>query len=265
MHRRFGPTRLTIGDDLFVLAGIFFGLAVAGLTVPGISGALNTNRFYQLLLVLLSPMSVIGFIVVLRLPDRVTEWPRLPSSLSVRVSVKRAFFVIGIFFTIFLLFNSWWVYQIAHSPPGSISLGQEMNERSENIRVQSSLYGRLNTNQEDVAAVTWLRSELDAGDAVYADYFAHHAVMSYGGVHPRVSYERSGRTMQILHQTPQDIPRGSYVFVGHANTEGNLFRGGDNTSRFNRTIRYRDAWISDPRPSLNRVYTTGNASIYQAT
>jgi len=125
-----------------------FVIFFAGIVVPYFASLLNITRLYQITFIFLAPFCVIGGITVFRMVSRVARasW----TGKHVRSSLK----VLSVFFAIFLLFNSGWVYEVAKDNPTSISLNNTIN------------FPRF--NDQEVLSAKWLYT-VKSSNPIHAD------------------------------------------------------------------------------------------------
>jgi uncharacterized membrane protein len=123
------------------LAAMSLILLVAAVLVPHVASTLSTSRIYHLCLIFVAPFAVFGGIAIYKWACglRHVRWneARLDSSLK----------LMSVFFVVYLLFNSGFVYAIAHEPNASAWLTGTLNPTS---RVYSD---------QDVAGGVWLNTQ----------------------------------------------------------------------------------------------------------
>jgi uncharacterized membrane protein len=130
---------------------VAFGICLGGIALPYFASALNTSRLYQITLIFLAPFCVIGGITVFRMLSRVVRasW----TNESVKSSLK----VLSLFFAIFLLFNSGWVYEVTKDNPTSKSLSNYMDNTC--------------CNEKEAFGAKWLSANTDSNSIVYGDEY----------------------------------------------------------------------------------------------
>ena len=137
-----------------------FMICFAGIAIPFFASSLNTTRLYQITLIFLAPFCVIGGMTFFRMVNHVAK-----KSWTDRI-VKSSLRILSVFFAIFLLFNSGWVYEVAKDHPGSISLSPDA-------------IPYLYTHEQDMVGAEWL-SGVDDSAIIYGDYFEWLMLSAYG-------------------------------------------------------------------------------------
>jgi uncharacterized membrane protein len=137
------------------LSIVFFMILLIAIVVPNFSSALNTSRLYQITLILLAPFCVIGgtilFKQLLFFVDHNQFWMQKTTILSLKI--------LSIFFLIFLLFNTGWIYEMAN------------DESKTSYSLSSIDYPKF--NHQDVLGKEWLCNvnniNTTNGRCIYAD------------------------------------------------------------------------------------------------
>ena len=180
---------------------VSFLICLAGISVPFFASALNTTRLYQIMLIFLAPFCVIGGVTVFKLINKVvkTSWTNQ--------RVKSSFKVLSVFFAIFLLFDSGWVYEVANDHPGSISLSQD------------KLLGfRSLIHEQDMTGAEWLAVHRDNSTIVYADLYTHADIPFWAyGLIPRE------QVIRVFDKEPERIKDHSYVCFSYVNIVWDAF------------------------------------------
>jgi uncharacterized membrane protein len=138
---------------------VAFGICIGGIALPYFASSLNTTRLYQITLIFLAPFCVIGGITVFRVLSRIVRvsW----TNETVRSSLK----VLSLFFVIFLLFNSGWVYEVAKDNPSSFSLSPY---------IDSTCY-----DETEAIGAQWLSHFSYSSSTVYADIYGRMIVRDW--------------------------------------------------------------------------------------
>jgi uncharacterized membrane protein len=209
------------------LAAIFLLFLVACIAIPVFASALNTDRMYQIGLILLSPYVVIGWSSVINVISR----KQLPRAVKGKPQLSLKF--IAPFFVILLLFNTGFIYHVANDNPTSISFDSEID------------YPKF-SNQEVIGA-QWTFSAMSGGQ-VYADQYRWLLLGS-------IDWFRTAIYPTDLNQTPS----GSYLFFGAQNVHTDTLllnttvRNGSSLEYFSALhfIEFRD-----------RLYTNGQSDVF---
>ena len=166
----------------------------AAVSVPFFASSLNMTRVYQITLIFLAPFCVIGGITVFRVLSRVVRasW----TEKKVRSSLK----VLSVYFVIFLLYSTGFVFQITEGQSGSISIGQD-----------KPLVFRMLIHEQDMTGAKWLSAHRDNSIVVYANVYtrADVTLWAYGFV-PKE------QVIRVIKE-PREIKDDSYVFLSYVN------------------------------------------------
>lgn len=194
---------------------ILFGIV----TVPYFGSALNTARLYHISLIFLAPFGLIGGIIVI---STIFEGVKLSwTDKSLRRSLK----VLSVYFVVFFLYQTGFIFQIVDGTSGSISLNYEMD------------YIRF--NPQEVLGAMWLK-DVGSNDQMYADEYR---------IYPLSSFDW-GRVNTL----PADPNKNSYIYLGtlNVNEKKILVSSG--------ARRYVDSeYIIKDR---NKIYSNGGAEVY---
>ena len=159
--------------------------------------------------------------------------------------VKSSLRVLSVFFAIFLLFNSGWVYEVAKDHPGSISLSQESIKEYGDAESKNAFYAAYYLD-EDIAGVEWISKNRDNESKIYADYTRRLLVFTSYGMMPG-EYKLTNTTK---------IRDKSYIYLGYPNVRYGLMYGPDKGEYWN---------ITDISPLLDEsheIYNNGGTHIY---
>lgn len=214
------------------LCVIFYLILIAAITVPHFASSLNTSRLYQITLILLAPFCIIGGIITLR-----TLFNKIPL-FNTRDNNTTSLGVLSIFFAVFLLFNTCWIYEVAGDSSTSFSL---------NNTVDSPKF-----NEQEVAGKEWLYNVNDIKNnngSIYADYYRFLLFLS--------SFET--KYVQIIPPSIDAISKNSYIYFSTYNISKNEILVAQQIG-VNYLLEYvnLDTYVS----SKNQIYNSGGAKIY---
>jgi uncharacterized membrane protein len=221
-----------------------FMICFAGIAVPFFASSLNTSRLYHITLIFLAPFCVIGGMAFFRMVDHVVK-----KSWTDRI-VRSSLRVLSVFFAVFLLFNSGWVYEVAKDNPGSISLSQEWIKECGGTKTKASFYTTL-TPEQEVFSAKWLSKKREHEEKVYATYndIRVHALTSYGMI-PRSE-------TPILTNTTENIEEKPYVYLQHLNVIEGI--GTD----WDQKIIYDIDEIFHLFDAKSKIYSNGASEVYK--
>ena len=213
-----------------------------------ISGA-DTGRLYHIALIFLAPFCVIGGLTVLRMISRVVKasWKNERVRKSLKVS---ALSVLSVYFVIFFLFQTGFVWQVTQSYPGSILLGQEWIKEYGDAEVKARLYNAV-TLEQDVFSARWLSVNRNSKELIYATYddIRVHALTSYGMI--------PVEDVPTLASTTKTIPKDAYVYLQYINVIEGIGTEVNPRSYYNMTE------ISHLFAGKNKIYSNGGSEIYK--
>ena len=216
-------------DEYSIFSLVYFVGLFAIIAVP--YSGFDTRRLYHLSYIFLAPFCIIGGIATFRMLTKLARasW----TSQSVGSSLK----ILSVFFAIFLLFNTGFIFEVANDVPTSISLNS------------TKAYPRF--NEQEVLGVKWLH-HVKGGNpiSIYADAYRSLLLSSF-------SFER-GRVRSF----PVDIDKikeDSYVYLGNFN----IINGSALITHGGRPIRssfyINSSTIVNNR---NKIYANGGAQVY---
>lgn len=218
-----------------------FLILLASLSIPYFASSLNTTRLYQITLIFLAPFAVIGGITVFNLISKIVlrSWNKHPDRSSLKIMFM--------FFILYFLFNSGFVYEITKDNPESISLSQETIKNYANVEIKANFYTSFIPEQDYFSAM-WLSRTRNYKMNLNIDLSRKNNLF--------VSYGDQG-LYSILTRSPNKIFRGSYIYTGYLNNVDKIMVG----------PKYKRYWyISEISPFLeksNKIYTNNASVIYK--
>ena len=226
-------------EEYAAFSYVNFVICFAGVVVPFFASSLNTSRLYHITLIFLAPFCVIGGMAFFRRVNHVVKKSRTDQ--IVRSSLR----ILSVFFAVFLLFNSGWVYEVANDHPGSISLSQESVKVYGDDASKNAFYAAYYLD-EDLTSVEWISKNRDDESKIYADYTRRLLVFTSYGMMPD-EYTLTNTTK---------IRDESYIYLGCPNVRYGLMYGPDKGEYWN---------ITDISPLLDEsheIYNNGGAQVY---
>ena len=174
-------------EEFILFSVTYLAIDIAGIVVPYFASSVNTTRLYQMTLIFLSPFCVIGGVVFCRTVCKVLRIYEL--------NTETILGILSVFFAIFLMFNSGFIYEIAGDVPSSISLNNTVD------------YPRFCSRE--VSCAKWLQT-IKARDITYADAYRWLLIASLNWDEAR-----------MLPRKINDIQRNSYIYLGNFNVANN--------------------------------------------
>ncbi|MBI5680706.1 MAG: DUF2206 domain-containing protein [Methanobacterium sp.] len=183
-----GETKFSREYKLFAIVSFLF--CIASVLVPNFSGSLDTVRVFQITLIFLAPVFVIGVLEAFKALYKIIR-----KSWGSR-SENNVLKILSVFLVIFLLFNTGWVYEISKDPlPGSVSL----STYSVNFPVFN--------NQEVLAGNWWSEKKTNDNYNIYSDFYRYELPGSF----------QWAKSVFIYNDSFLTVPENSYIFLGSWN------------------------------------------------
>jgi uncharacterized membrane protein len=199
------------------------------------------TRIYHLTLFSLSPLSVIGGKIIIDMIFK-SIYRKSKSQLAIKG--------LALFFAIYLLFSSSFIFELAGDYSTSISLSQRRVKESkglENIMTRIAFYNAY-IPEDDVFSARWLAKYWGNPSRVYADVPARHNVLtSYGSMLHRETCELEKNTK---------VADNSIIFLRRFNYLDGIMIGPSLSNWWNITE------IQHILDKGNMIYCNGGSAIY---
>jgi uncharacterized membrane protein len=224
-----------------------FAICFVGIAVPYFASSLNTTRLYQITLIFLAPFCVIGGITVFKVLSTCLSHPGplVPKASWMDKRVRSSLKVLSVFFMIFLLFNSGWVYEVVKDHPGSISLSQRSVKIYGDGKDKNAFYAAYYLDG-DVASVKWISKNRDNKSNIYADYTRRRLIFT--------SYGMMSDEEPLTNTTK--VREDSYIYLGYPNVHHGMMYGPHKGEYWNTTD------ISPLLDEKSLIYSNGDAQVY---
>lgn len=172
--------RLGLGRDYFLLSTANMVTLLACIVVPNFGPTLNTERFYQITVLVLAPLSIIGgetfFGLLQHLSGKVKKRARNFAVGKRLYHLTYRIILISFVLLIFFLFESQLVYVLSGETYSAVTLSNTENKLA--------FYGAFSSTY-DVFSAQWLSKNRDYLLTVYGDQVSTMRVlMSYGNCDP---------------------------------------------------------------------------------
>jgi uncharacterized membrane protein len=133
-----------------------FFVLVIGFILPYFAGAMNTDRLFNINLLLLSVFFVMGFIAVIKgINQFLIKFLRLR---SFKISAKNSLYTIGIFLLIFSIFNTGFIYQVFDQP----KVGRFALDKNQDFYM---------VNDQELGGMKWLKQNNNPKTIIYEDAY----------------------------------------------------------------------------------------------
>lgn len=225
-------------SSIFIILGIFaLGINFAGLFIPHFANQMNAWRIFHLTLLILAPFGVIG---LLRSILFFQKYMRLNSRFLSPMKLT------ALFFSIFLLANSAWIYGLFNDYPNSLrSLSLYQNEIKRGNGIGEDEFYAAFYEDYDYYSVIWTKTYYDNNRIIFSDAARRILIFSSYGLKPNVEE----LNINLLR-------KGDYLYLGYYNLKySRLF-----------DLNRQHTNLSDISGTMNTsslIYTNGGAKVFQ--
>lgn len=187
----FKRTNMKFKDDYSVFSVLNMILLGSLLIIPFLACALNTERFYQISLIFLSPFFIVGGIGIFRLLNKIFKlnWTKKE---VYDFSLK----VLSLFLVVSLLFNTGFIYEALNAKHASMALSSDMDGPR--------------FNGMEISGAQWLAGIKNQESSTYADQYRAVMLNSFNN------------NTEVL-TTDLKMEKGSYFYMGTFNINNNKF------------------------------------------
>lgn len=158
-----------IKAEYFYLIVASLGILVLSL-LPFAAKTLNMSRIYHIVLIVISPLAIVGGIFVIE---------NLMKIINIKLKQDHAILIlVSVILIPYFLFNTGFVFEITKDSPTSMSLGME---RMKNYDITNISFYNTYTPEQDIYSARWLYTSKNADKIIYADGDSKlHVLISYG-------------------------------------------------------------------------------------
>jgi len=201
-------------------------------------------RISHITFLLLSIFTVVGGMMILRIANRILriDWGE--------TSIRRWFIILALFFSIFFLYQTGFVWQLTESGSGSFMIGQESLKKNGDIKMITAFRSAV-TPEQDVYSAEWISRNREANSKIYATYSDTrvHSLTSSGMI--------PVRDVPKLKITTKVVPEEAYLYLSYLNVV-------DGIAPDFRPQEYHDmAEVSHLYAEKNKIYSNGASEIYK--
>jgi uncharacterized membrane protein len=214
-------------------------LLAAAVLVPNFANQLYLPRLYHIVLIFTAPCCIIGVLVLLKGANHFTK------QRSMNMLPK----VLAVFFAIFLLFETGFLYEVVDHQSTSIPFGSTSDSFTYNI-------------QEETGA-QWIQQVKSPNNYIFSDVVRYGMIGQFGwggGVASQAVGEPLGYFLIDTHGVLTSLPNGSAIFLGTYNLMHNevAVRGYGNSFG----IGFQYVALNPLVDNRSRIYDDGGANIY---
>ncbi len=217
------------GKEYMAFALVNLGIVIAAIVIPYFASSLQTTRLYHITLLFLSPFCVIGGTATFNGINKLSG-KRLGKD-----SMKSSLKLLSIFFAIFLLFNTGFIYEIAKDNPRSISL-----DKSRDYPI---------FNDKEVQAAKWL-GDVTYSYPIFADYFGKLVLHEF-------TYGRD----RVFFAETEKLPSGAYIYLRSKNLNGLMHELHIKTGPLYLELT-NSTFYNNVLTKKNNIYDNGGSEIY---
>jgi len=189
---RFEKTKFN--RDYYFFSLVFFAIIFISLVIPQTSVQIGIGRTYSIVLSLLAPYFVIGFVEL---------WNTFNRTKNTLITIKsggNCIKVLSIFLFIFLLFNSGFIYEVFQDNPSSIAFNNQ-------IKTPKLVY-----EEGDFNGAQWLLNKEDTSFyQIYTGDYERLMLLEF------VEKDR----LKVFNANTTTVPKGQYIFIGSLSTVDN--------------------------------------------
>lgn len=243
-------------DDTYFGFSIYFLIILSFAIINTKFSAMDPRRLFHLSLYVLAPFSVIGGLYVFQLVTRLTC--KYNDS---RIAAKSRI-LLSVFFAIFLLFNTGFIYEILNDTPSSISISQESIKQSGDIDVKALFYGAYIVPQ-NVFSGRWLTTNIVPGEKIYrGDWIEGYPSLTiYGNFTEEALntiYKPDGKYIKSFDNSSSNISNG-YIQISYANTIQGIGSKWENALQKRTAYNFSDVYFL--LYDKNKIYNNGGSYI----
>lgn len=218
-------------DTEFVMLVVFnFAILIMTIVVPRLAGSFRQERFYEIAVLFLSPVAILGIKAVSEIVQKL--WRR-------STFLGLALIVLVVFFT----FQSEFIYAIT----GDVTWTMEMKMYNPNILSLSNQF----VWQTEVVGGQWITKYvlIDEEPVVFSDVYSDFHVLT-----AFCSLDRGN--IQILSNTTLSLQSGSCIYLRWINIDSGIMIG--------QNYQWKTTDISTLLNSTDKVYSNGYSEIYRS-
>jgi uncharacterized membrane protein len=242
-----GPKKMRNQGEYLALAFSSLIILLIYIVVP-YSAAMGIYRIYHIMLIILSPLCILGagvaFKAVTRLSQKTWRLLRANSALSLRYQASFMSAFIPIILIPYFLFNAGFIYQVTNDVPGSLPLNLG--------RVDRHYF-----NKQEIRAAEWLADTADRNSIVYVDYYRQSVLRSMRG-------HRALESFSLGDEAGLEQLKDQYIYLGAWNiTKGEWAV----TEIIGRQVSIKHVSLEDMSAlaklinSKGRIYDNGKAQV----
>ena len=234
-----GHIKEKFDEEYFFLSSASFILCVSALGIPFLALSMNTTRIYHITLIFLSPFCAIGALISF--------------NFILRASLARRVMALSILLSVFLLFNTGFMYEITKTGPSIVNPKWALEYGGVWDRLELYIS---NTPIEEIASARWLSLQRDTSLLVYSDFRARsHALNAYA----MISMDEN----KIILEETREIGGRSYLYFRKLNLLDNVIEVRNKLTGKPEMINSSDIIFSLSQ-NADIIYHNGGSEIYYA-
>jgi uncharacterized membrane protein len=213
----------------------FFGMCLAGVTVPHFAAAISTVRLYHITLILLAPYCIIGGLFIMKALCKIIKIPWTNETVMISKNI------LSVILVLYLLFNTGLVY--------------ESTKQSRSFALNTTISTHPHFNEQEVISMIWLDTNGCSNIPAYKDFYNAHLWMMFSG---------SFSPLQGIEGVTTIIRPEAYFFLGTENIKNDILRLDDpQWSRVKQNaVSLQNSTFYDTLRKSSKTYDNGGAEIY---
>lgn len=213
-------------EEYLSLSAAFFIFLLGAIAVPNLASSFNTSRLYHITLIPLAAFCIIGGLFTFDIFSKIFR-------LNIQNSKDKSIKILSVFFSIFLLFNSGWAYELAHDEPTSFALNSKFDYPI--------------SSERDIIGKDWLCQKFVVKDNSHPAIFADNYRFCF------FASSLDKRYFAVFPENVSDLPNDIYYYFSDFNTLNNKVRVNDIPTYVNQSyfvaLKYK-------------IYNNGGSEIY---
>ena len=225
-------SKMEFDREYIAFALISLVILFACISVPYFSASLQTTRFYHIAQFTLAPFCVIGCIEVFKILYKIVRISWADKNIE---SVLR---VMSVFFTIFLLFHSGFIYKIT---------GETADVSTTSLIALDANFDFPRFNEKEVSGANWLHS-VKGDNYIYADEYRWLLILSFD------------LGIRCFPVDFNELPKDSYVYFGTLNVIKHEVAISSYINALTPKLEYTNS--KNLIKGKNKIFDNGGAEVY---
>jgi len=242
------PKEFKFNPEFRLMAVLSAFILLLCLGVPNLATAWGFSRFYQIIMVFLAPLFVLGGMYLLRLIEKfASPFLRRFTKVSCRDLELR---IVTVVLIAFFLFQVGFVNHVTGGYPYSYSLGFNRKKASTNPSIVIEFY-HVYVSERDVFSARWLSKNMNKTLVVYADLAPYYHILPAYALLPFTQINDLHKNMTLT--------QSSYIYLSNLNVQKGVI-----IPRASAAMSFNISEISDFFNKNDKIYSNGGSDVYYA-